>query len=215
MTENIPENKPFSDGINLKTPAQEATPVTTPAPAPAKRPRELSWRFIAILFMILIPLRLFVAEPFLVYGSSMEPNFDTGDYLIVDEISYKMSEPKRGDVIVLRPPQDESRHFIKRIVGLPNETIIVNGSLVTIYNKEHPDGFVVNEPYVEFQSDKTAKFTLGPTEYFVMGDNRAVSYDSRSWGPLPFDHIKGKAVARLYPFKAISILPGSLGKFEK
>lgn len=210
MNENPLENKPLNDGPFAEN--ATATPAVT---APKKPKKELSWKFITILFAILIPIRLFVAEPFLVYGSSMEPNFETGDYLIVDEISYKFEDPKRGDVVVLRPPQDESRHFIKRIVGLPGESITVKGSLVTIVNDERPEGFIINEPYITLQSDREAQFTLGPNEYFVMGDNRAVSYDSRSWGPLPADHIKGKALVRLYPFNTISILPGSLGKFEK
>jgi signal peptidase I len=172
--------------------------------------QDISWKFVLILCAVLIPVRLFVAEPFLVYGSSMEPNFDTGDYLIVDEISYKFSNPKRGDVIVLKPPYDPSRHFIKRILGLPGETIRVQGNLVTIFNTNHPEGLVLDEPYISFQSDKTAEFKLGSKEYFVMGDNRTVSYDSRSWGPLPTDHITGKAFLRLYPFKSIGILPGSV-----
>ncbi len=171
--------------------------------------QDISWKFIILLFAILLPVRLFVLEPFLVYGSSMEPNFDTGDYLIVDEISYKFSDPKRGDVVVLRPPYDTTRHFIKRVLGLPGETIQVHGNSVTILNKQHPEGFTLSEPYIKFQSDKVAEFTLKSDEYFVMGDNRTVSYDSRSWGPLPAKDITGKALLRLYPFKSIGILPGS------
>jgi len=140
----------------------------------------------------------------------MEPNFDTGDYLIVDELTYKFSDPKRGDVVVLTPPYDTSRHFIKRILALPGETIQVNGSEVTIINKNHPNGFSLKEPYIKFQSDKEAEFTLKDDEYFVAGDNRAVSYDSRSWGPLPRKDITGRAFLRLYPLKSIGILPGSV-----
>jgi signal peptidase I len=172
--------------------------------------QDISWKFILILFAILLPIRLFVAEPFLVYGSSMEPNFDTGDYLIVDELTYRFSDPKRGDVVVLTPPYDTSRHFIKRILALPGETIKVEGDKVTITNKEHPEGFILDESYIKYQSDKVAEFTLKDTEYFVAGDNRAVSYDSRSWGPLPKSDITGRAFLRLYPFKSIGILPGSV-----
>ncbi len=183
--------------------------------ATKKHSREgISWKFILFVLLILLPIRLFVAEPFLVYGSSMEPNFDTGDYLIVDEISYKLSDPKRGDVVVLQPPTDETKHFIKRIIGLPNETIDVKGDKVTIYNSENPNGFILSEPYLRFQSDKESRYTLKSTEFFVMGDNRAVSYDSRSWGPLSREHITGKAFLRLYPFNSISILPGDGSKFK-
>lgn len=171
--------------------------------------QEISWKFILILVAILLPIRFFVAEPFLVFGSSMEPNFETGDYLIVDEISYKIHAPRRGDVVVLRPPYDTSRHFIKRIIGLPGETIQVHGDVVTIINKAHPEGFVLDEPFIKFKSDKVAEYSLSSNEYFVMGDNRTVSYDSRSWGPLPAQDITGRAFLRLYPFNTISILPGS------
>lgn len=174
----------------------------------------ISWKFIFFIIIVLLPIRLFVAEPFLVYGSSMEPNFDTGDYLIVDELSYRLSDPKRGDVVVLRPPTDETKHFIKRIVGLPNETIEVNGDKIKIFNSTNPNGITLKEPYIKFHSDKEARYTLKDNEYFVMGDNRTVSYDSRSWGPLTRDHITGKAFLRLYPFNSISILPGDSSKFR-
>ncbi len=189
--------------------------LSRPTPPPRKEKSEgISWKFIFLVIAVLLPIRLFVAEPFLVYGSSMEPNFDTGDYLIVDEISYRIADPKRGDVVVLRPPTDETKHFIKRVIGLPNETVDVKGDVVTIYNTANPNGFVLKEPYLEFKSDRTARYTLKENEYFVMGDNRSVSYDSRSWGPLTRDHITGKALLRLYPFDSISILPGDSSKFR-
>lgn len=179
--------------------------------------KDSSWKFVLVLFAIFLPIRLFIAEPFLVYGTSMAPNFDTGDYLIVDELTYKLEKPVRGDVVVLTPPYDKTKHLIKRIVGLPGETIDVEGPKVTIINKDSPEGFVLKEPYVTqaFQSDRVARFSLGPTEYFVMGDNRNVSYDSRSWGPLPLEDITGRAFLRLYPFHSMSILPASLADFIK
>ena len=173
----------------------------------------ISWNFIFIVVLILLPIRLFVAEPFLVYGSSMEPNFDTGDYLVVDELTYRFEEPKRGDVVVLQPPTDKTKHFIKRIIGLPGETVDVKGSIVTIYNTENPEGFTLIEPYLQFFSDKESRVTLKNNEYYVMGDNRSVSYDSRSWGPLPRENITGRAFLRLYPLQSISILPGDSSKY--
>lgn len=163
-----------------------------------------------IFLVLIILIRIFVAEPFLVYGSSMEPNFETGDYLIVDELTYKLEAPKRGDVVVLRPPMDESKHYIKRIIGLPGETVSVNGSVVIIKNKKHPEGFTLSEPYITFQSDRVANYTLNNHEYFVMGDNRAVSSDSRIWGPLPADLITGRALIRILPLKDIGIMPGEV-----
>lgn len=163
-----------------------------------------------IFLVLIILIRIFVAEPFLVYGSSMEPNFETGDYLIVDELTYKFENPKRGDVVVLKPPMDESKHYIKRIIGLPGETISVNGSVVVIKNKEHPEGFTLNEPYITFQNDREANYNLNDHEYFVMGDNRAVSSDSRIWGPLPSNLITGRALLRILPLKDLGIMPGKV-----
>ncbi len=163
-----------------------------------------------IFLVLIIAIRIFVAEPFLVYGSSMEPNFETGDYLIVDELTYKLEKPHRGDVIVLQPPIDLTKHYIKRIIGLPGETISVQGSVVIIKNKAHPEGFVLKEPYITFQSDRVSNYNLNDHEYFVMGDNRAVSSDSRIWGPLPENLITGRALIRVLPLKEIGILPGKV-----
>lgn len=203
------ENEP-----NLEAESPREAAYKKSAAASGKPKKDISWGLIAVIFAALICLRLFVAEPFLVYGSSMEPNFETGDYLIVDELSYKLSPPKRGDVVVLIPPNEPTKHFIKRIIGLPGETIDVKGKDVTIYNKEHPEGLHLNEPYIQFQSDKVAHYTLSSTQYFVMGDNRSVSFDSRSWGPLPAANITGKALLRLYPFSEIGITPGETGSYE-
>lgn len=174
------------------------------------------WKFTVSVLVIFLGIRFFVAEPFLVDGASMDPNFATHDYLIVDEITYKFQNPQRGDVVVLRPPLDTNKYFIKRIVGLPGERIVTNKNKQTIiYNKEHPDGFVLDEPYVKFDSSRIADRTLADNEYFVMGDNRDVSYDSRSWGPLTRDHITGRAILRLYPFENFSVFPGGLDEFIK
>ncbi len=195
---------------------EEIGPLEAPSAVPDRKNRkEISWGTIGVIFAILVCVRLFVAEPFLVYGSSMEPNFETGDYLIVEELSYKLQAPQRGDVVVLVPPDEPSKHFIKRIIGLPGEKVVVKGKDVTIYNKEHPDGMLLVEPYVTFQSDREATRTLSSTEYFVMGDNRAVSFDSRSWGPLPTKNITGKALLRLYPFSQIGALPGGIDEKQK
>lgn len=174
------------------------------------------WKFTVTVLIIFLGVRFFVAEPFLVDGASMDPNFATNDYLIVDELTYKFESPKRGDVVVLRPPLDTNKYFIKRIVGLPGERIVVNKEKQTIiYNKEHPEGFILNEPYVKFSSAKTADKELGDTEYFVMGDNRDVSFDSRSWGALPREGITGRALLRLYPFEDFGVFPGGLDDFSK
>lgn len=173
-------------------------------------------RFALIALIIVIPFRLFVAQPFKVSGSSMIPTFQDQNYLIVDEISYRLEKPKRGDVVIFHPPgQNKSIYYIKRVIGLPGETIKISGSTVTIINDDHKDGFVLDEPYVKNKStsDNMEK-TLGSSDYFVMGDNRPWSSDSRSWGVLPIENIIGRAFLRLLPIKEISAFPGEYNNYQ-
>lgn len=165
--------------------------------------------FAIIALLIVIPIRAFVAQPFIVSGTSMVPTFKNGDYLIVDELSYDFHKPERGDVIIFKYPKDTTKFFIKRIVGLPGETVQISGSVITIINKDHPDGFVMDEPYVKNIATNYMKTVLGDKEYFVMGDNRIASSDSRSWGTLPENLITGRAFIRLLPVNNINILPGN------
>lgn len=138
----------------------------------------------------------------------MDPTFATGDYLIVDKLSYEIGTPKRNSVIVFKYPNDPSKSFIKRVIGLPGETIKIKDDTVTIVNKDHPEGFQIDESYVVHTSPGNMEKTLASDEYFVMGDNRAESFDSRSWGPLNKKYILGKPVMRLWPLNEIGFLPG-------
>lgn len=173
--------------------------------------------FILIVLAIVLPIRFFVAKPFIVSGTSMYPNLDSWHYLIVDQFTYLfLDTPKRGDVVVMKYPLDTSRYFIKRVIGLPGETVNITGSTVTIVNTEHPEGFTLAEGYIspENMTDNELSVTLQATDYFVMGDNRRASADSRYWGPLPADHIVGRALVRLFPFTKIELFPASLDKFS-
>ena len=168
-------------------------------------------KFFILAVIIVAPIRFFVAQPFIVQGASMDPTFATGQYLIVDEISYRFNEPERGDVIVLRYPRNPSRFFIKRLVGLPGETLDIKNGVVSITTAENAEPFVLDEPYVTFlktdgRDDEIIK--LKEEEYFVMGDNRPNSSDSRDWGILPKDLIIGKAFLRLLPVNTASFFPG-------
>ena len=165
-------------------------------------------KFAFLALIIVIPLRIFVAQPFRVSGESMVPTFQDKDYLIVDELSYRFNDPSRGDVVIMHPPQNATIYYIKRVIGLPGETIQIQGSIVTIKNTEHPDGFILNEPYISKSANNSVEKSLGPNEYFVMGDNRPASSDSRSWGVLPRDHIAGRPLLRLLPFTKINLFPG-------
>lgn len=168
-------------------------------------------KFAIIAVIIVLPIRLFIAQPYIVSGASMEPTFETGQYVLVDELSYHFSTPRRGQIIIFKYPKDTSVSFIKRIIGLPGETVILSGTSVTIKNSAHPDGFTLDEPYVaaENQSQNYMTVTLGPDQYWVMGDNRRESSDSRAWGPVPANDIIGTPFVRLYPLNVIGTFPGT------
>ncbi len=169
-------------------------------------------KFAIIALAIVVPIRMFIAQPFVVSGDSMVPTFNDGEYLIVDEISYIVKGPHRGDVVIFKYPNDPSRYFIKRIIGFPNEKINIVNNKITIFNKENPKGFVLDEPYLNEKifSDmgNGPDFNTGPDQYFIMGDNRNRSSDSRVWGVLSRKLMVGRAYLRLLPIKDISYLPG-------
>ena len=168
-------------------------------------------RFSLLSIIIVIPIRLFIVSPFVVNGSSMEPTFSTGEYLIVDQLSYRLHEPERGDVVIFHYPQDPSKFFIKRIIGLPNETVILSGNTVRVINNENPDGFYLDESFLTYVSENgNETFSLNSDEYVVLGDNRLASSDSRSWGALNKKLIVGRALLRLFPVTSMSVLPGEV-----
>jgi len=172
-------------------------------------------RFSVIALLIVIPIRMFIAQPFIVSGSSMVETFHNGEYLIVDQLSYQLESPARGDVIIFRYPRDPSKFFIKRVIAMPNEIITIENSTVTIVNEEHPEGFVLEEPYINSMRAGTFMTEdLGDREYFVMGDNRDESSDSRVWGVLQEERIIGRAFLRLFPPNSISVLPGTFSQSE-
>ncbi|OGD66921.1 signal peptidase I [Candidatus Campbellbacteria bacterium RIFOXYC2_FULL_35_25] len=164
-------------------------------------------KFSIITIIIVLPFRMYIAKPFIVSGASMSPNFETGNYLIIDEISYKLGEPQRGEVIVFKYPNDPSRFFIKRIIGLPNETIKIKDNEVIIKNESYPEGMKLDEVYLKKPTEQNIERTLGNKEYFVMGDNRTNSSDSRFWGPLNKEFIVGRAFVRLLPINKIDLFP--------
>ncbi len=170
-------------------------------------------RFSLIALIIVIPIRMFIAQPFIVSGASMEETFQSGEYLIVDQLSYQFHTPNRGDVIVFRYPNDPSKFFIKRVIGLPGETIAIDGNVVTITNEVSPNGIILDEPYIKSMDNGTTMTEkLGAREYFVMGDNRDQSSDSRVWGVLQEERIIGRAFLRLFPPQVFEYLPGSAGE---
>ena len=167
-------------------------------------------RIVVISLIIIIGIRSFVMQPFFVNGQSMEPNFHDGDYLIVNEIGYRLDDPKRGDVVIFHYPSDPRQFFIKRIIGLPGEKLEIKNNKITIYNKERPDGFVLDEFYISKSAviSKDYSQELKNDEYYVLGDNRTASSDSRVWGVLERHYMVGKAWVRAWPFGDFSIFEG-------
>lgn len=168
-------------------------------------------KFLIIASAIALPVRYFVAQPFIVRGASMQPNFDNREYLIIDELSYFFRGPERGEVIVFHYPLDPRQYFIKRIIGLPGDYIEIENNRVLIRKPGEEQAAVLEESYlgdgVETAGSITA--TLGPGDYFVLGDNRAQSSDSRVWGALPKRLITGRAVFRAWPLSRFGLLTDS------
>ena len=165
-------------------------------------------RFALIAIIIVVPIRIFIAQPFIVSGSSMVPTFQDGQYLVVDEISYIIGTPKRDDVVVFRNPNNTKVFFIKRIIGLPGETVDVKGNDVFITNKEHPNGFKLDQSFLVNNGGIDGHMEIKDNEYYVMGDNRPASSDSRYWGAVPKNLLVGRVFLRLLPPNKISFLPG-------
>ncbi len=173
------------------------------------------FKIFVIAFIITAPFRLFVAEPFVVSGSSMVPNFHDRDYLVVDRWTYRFNQPKRGEVIVFKYPKDTSQYFIKRVIGLPGETVSLSQGHVVVYNQEHPEGWVLRENYLPSQIETlgivggSGRLTLGEDQYFVLGDNRMASSDSRVWGILPKSDIVGRVFLRVLPVNQFGVIRGA------
>lgn len=191
----------------------------------------MTWEIIKTIGSILLFLvifRFYIFQPFSIKGSSMEPNFHDGEYLVVNEFTYLIGSPKRGDVVVFKHPepacsdfveanyinrvflQGPCSNYIKRVIALPGETVTIKNGQVIITNKENPSGFTLNEKYLpsDFTTLGNQTKTLGKDEYYVLGDNRTpnASSDSREWGVLPRSHIVGKGMVILLPVDQFEIL---------
>jgi signal peptidase I len=163
-------------------------------------------QIMVISALIIIPIRYFIIQPFYVKGASMEPSFYASEYLIIDELSLHFRTPVRGEVIVFRYPEDLTQHFIKRVIGMPGEEVVINNGEVTIINEDYPNGFIIEEDYLKEESTRgKIHVVLGSEEYYVMGDNRDHSLDSRNFGPVEEDHIVGRVWVRGLPVSRFTV----------
>lgn len=164
-------------------------------------------KIVVVALAIVLPIRFFLFQPFFVKGESMEPNFENGDYLIIDEISYRFREPKRGEVIVFKYPQNESQLFIKRIIGLPEEKIEISDNVIKVTKKDGQLLDLKESSYLpsSIQTSGNISITLNSTSYFVLGDNRQFSFDSRRFGVVDKNEIIGRVFLRAWPFSSLGL----------
>lgn len=164
-----------------------------------------TFKIVVLALLIVIPIRYFLFQPFFVRGQSMEPSFQGGDYLIVDQLSYRFQEPQRGEVIVFRYSHNRSQNYIKRIIGLPGETIEIQDNKIVVYHNGEAEilGETAYLP-ANIQTTGGLRVQLNDDEFFVLGDNRTFSSDSRSWGPIKRGDIIGKVFVRAWPPTALA-----------
>ncbi len=192
-----------------------------------KKFRQSFWgeiiQIVVISIAIVVPFRAYVAQPFLVSGQSMDDTFANGQYLIVDELTYQFRGPERGEVLIFHYPLDTKKFFIKRVIGLPGETVEIKNNIVTVCQSDctnDKNKFILNEPYIKTSAtDPLAKLrpdisvTLKADEYYVLGDNRGFSSDSRYWGPVKRELVSGRPIFRLFPLSQMSLFPGQINNY--
>ena len=169
-------------------------------------------KVVVISLAIIIPIRYFLIKPFYVKGASMEPNFYDHEYLIINEISYRFSEPERGDTVVFKYPFDPSQYFIKRIIGLPREKIKISSGKIYITSVGSSQEELLEEDYLlpAMKTLGSAELTLAEDEFYLLGDNRLASLDSRAFGPIKRSHIVGKTLLRGWPFSRLGLVLNNL-----
>lgn len=180
---------------------------------PDEKPSSLLLWVIGIVVIVKL-VQICVVQPFIVDGGSMLPTFHDKEFLLVDKFSYLTHKANRGDVAIFKLYEGGTnpytgKHLVKRVIGLPGERVVVKNGVTTIYNTENPNGFILDESYITYKDlTKNVDVALDEDHYFMMGDNRAQSYDSRDWGPLNKVNLKGQVLFRVYPFASAGYEPG-------
>ncbi len=155
-------------------------------------------KVVLLVLVIVLPIRYFLFQPFMVRGVSMEPSFEQSDYLMVDQVSYNFRDPERGEVVVFHYPDNPQKRHIKRIIGLPEERVVIEEGRISV--EKDGELKVLEENYILSSGRKDEEVTLEENEYFVVGDNREASFDSRNWGSLPRENIIGRVFFQVSPF---------------
>jgi signal peptidase I len=185
----------------------------TPPKSFGKRALSFIWemaKIALISLVIILPIRYFLVKPFYVKGASMEPNFYDNEYLIIDEITYRFSDPQRGDIVVFKYPKDPRQFFIKRVIGLPGETVKISDGIVHVTTIDGEVN-VLNEEYLPGDIETRlpvsgyGQLDLGEDEYYLLGDNRDQSLDSRVFGSIRRDYIIGRTWIRGWPFTRLTV----------
>lgn len=167
---------------------------------------------IVIASAIFIVIYLFLVQPHQINGKSMLPGFFDGEFLLTDKFSYRFNDPSRGDVIIFhaptdaRCPQEIQCDFVKRIIGLPGEVVEIKGGNVFIDGEQLPELYLASGSTTISRTGDSIRFELKTSEYFVLGDNRDHSSDSRAWGTVPAENIVGKAWVRYWPLQRLGII---------
>lgn len=217
------ENKPRPPHRSVKNPDPSEDPRFSTIPAEPEQPERSErilhalWetaKTLGVIALVAVIIRAFLIQPFLVQGESMDPNLQDGNYLLISQISYTLGSPRRGDIVVFKAPPEPDTNYVKRIIGLPGETVRLQNGQFQITNEAHPSGFTLREPY-ETRDTRTqadggqTSWELGAKEYFVVGDNRIPgrSSDSRNWGPVARNLLIGKVWLRVYPLSEFGTIP--------
>jgi signal peptidase I len=206
QSDNDSENRNAVNNIDNNFDNNAATDQTAVVqPKPPLVPRIALWRDAAEVILLIVAIYTLVnlaTARAVVEGSSMYPNFETGQLVIVNRFAYYFDAPQRGDVVVLHNPRNENEDFIKRVVGLPGEQVAIREGRVWVNNT------LLEEPYIErFCSLCDGEWILARDEYFVLGDNRPNSHDSHAFGPIKKDLIVGMAWVRYWPLPEFQVIP--------
>ena len=168
-------------------------------------------KIVVLSGVTIVLVRYFLFKPFYVKGESMLPTFYENEYLIIDELSYRFRDPKRGEVVVFKSPTSPEDFYLKRVIGLPGERVRIENGSVTVCQVEC---VVLDEVYIDVDTSGDVAFTLGDEQYAVLGDNRSASYDSRRFGPINKDAIEGRTFIRGWPLTRISYFGGNVPEYN-